>query len=64
MPRRRIHCSLGLFQFGGVGGNITSGMRRNRCAVFPSRPRSSTVNGMDEIVAIVAGLLFTCFLSV
>ena len=38
--------SVVLFQGGFVGGNVVSGTPRNSCAVHPSRPSWSIVNGM------------------
>jgi hypothetical protein len=52
--------SVVLFQGGFVGGNVVSGIPRNSCAVCPSRPSWSIVNGMRAqlrsvlIVAIVS----------
>jgi hypothetical protein len=38
--------SVVLFQGGFVGGNAVSDIPRNSCAVHPSRPSWSIVNGM------------------
>ncbi len=58
--------SVVLFQGGFVGGNTVSGIPRNSCAVCPSRPSWSIVNGMraQQLRSVIVAIVSICVADV
>ena len=54
-----------MFQGGFVGGNTVSGIPRNSCAVHPSRPSWSIVNGMRaQLRSVIVAIVSICVADV